>query len=250
MHTGLIEDLKDIWGRIPGLGITWYDESLALTCGDFGTCASAEFKEAVVSFDEMMNGGPNDAMIARFHAYMDKRFGLHPPDVMVCTHPVAICQLFMRWVDKGVIIVLYQAVFLEFLVTQKQPLLAEYLRLMNNPVHAVLANNLYHQAEALRLTGREPRFLPSLCRYTRAAFVPDKPAPYIVQLSRNGAASAATYQALHADFKNTTTMCKNDLVFRDFVRFSSYKDFEDVSAILYFPYTVSLMSHFEVMSCL
>ena len=194
-HTGLIEDLKDIWGRIPALIVTWVDESLAVNCASFGTCASDAFKAAVSFDDVVLNGGVNDAMIARFDAYIARRFGASPPNVMVCAHPSALCQLFLSWAaNGGTSVVLYQAVQLEFTINtpvSQQAWLEVYMRLAGSPRNAVLANNLYHQAETLWLTGHKPVYLPSLCRYTHATYVPGKPRPYSIMLAarasrRNG----------------------------------------------------------------
>jgi hypothetical protein len=224
------------------------DESLAITCGAFGTCASPAFT-AAVSFDELINrGGPNDAMIARFQAYIAARFPSRLPDVFVCTHPVAICRLFMAAANQS-IIVLYQAVFLEFTAADVQALLRDYLVLAADPRHVLLANNRYHQAEAKLLTGYEPRYMPNLCRYTKTDYAPRKVSPYLVQISRSVAPqpiSAAVLQNVYAEYTKANE-CPNSLRFRDFTGFSSFNEyFEDVSAVVYFPYTVSLMSAFEV----
>lgn len=231
--------MKDIWGRIPELEVSWTDESLAATCGNCGTCASAEFR-AVVSFDEMLNdGGPSDAMRARFYDYIQARFPAGPPDVFVCTHPVTLCRLFMPWANVSTIVA-YQAVFVEFLANPVQPFLRDYLHLASSPArHVLLANNRYHQAEAKWVTGHEPIFMPSLCRYTRVSFVPRKAPPYILQLSRGSAVDAATLRVEHAAFA-AAHGCAHAVEYRDFASFTSFADaFSTISAVLYFPYTVS-----------
>jgi hypothetical protein len=169
LHTGLIEDLKDIWGRIPGLNITWVDESQAVTCSFFGTCATSEFQRADL-LHWIFRESVTDAMLEWFRAYITARFGSLPPDVMVCAHPVNLCRLFIPWADNGTRVVAYQAVYLEFTNNRHtlQPFLRDYLHLARNPSHAVLANNLYSQEETKWLTGFRPTYLPSLCRYTRA----------------------------------------------------------------------------------
>ena len=247
----MIEDLKDIWRRIPNVRLTWVDESLATTCNSFDTCASAEFKAAAISFQELISGGghSNAATLVRFQKYIEARFPSRLPDVFVCTHPVAICRLFMAAANRSVI-VLYQAVFLEFTATDVQALLRDYLALAADPRHVLLANNRYHQAETLLLTGHEPRYMPSLCRYTRTEYIPRKLPPFVVQISRSTTfpqpITAAVLEGAYTEYVKTNE-CPKNIRFRDFIGFTSFREyFQDVSAVIYFPYTVSLMSAFEV----
>jgi hypothetical protein len=152
----------------------------------------------------------------------------------------------MSVADQSVIVV-YQAVFLEFAVTDVQSLLRDYLAIASDRKHVVLSNNRHHQVETSLLTGYTPLYMPSLCRYTNASYIPGKAIPHIIQIARSRSSqpvSAAMLEAAYAEY-NRADSCPNRLVFRDFAGFTTYTEFMDISAVLYFPYTVSLMSAFE-----
>jgi hypothetical protein len=64
--------------------------------------------------------------------------------------------------------------------------------------------------------------------------------------AREESADIGRIQAQFDAYKQTHTCENRDATFRHHRGFSSFKEFEDLSAVLYYPYTVSLMSAFEI----
>ena len=251
LHHGLVEDLKWIWSRMPEINVTWIDKSLSVYChfADPPTCASEIFKSTVLSFDDIIQNRP--AGRDRFAQYFETLMKQTPVDIVVCTHPMSGCQIYVPFADR-VSIIAYQAVPLTaFLPTarEKNVFFQEYMAWSKDSRHLLLVNNKYHQEQTFYETGYRPTYLRNVCAYTRHKSQPVSFEPHLrtILIGRKPSEASASARALQGALERykASAPCNYNIQFMDYHGHSGFSFLENISAIVYYPYTVSLMSFFE-----
>ena len=289
MHIGPISDLKQIWR---GIGMETHDESLSAHCSRTRTCARSL---RVLTADNGMtlgehvaddmsrtatsksinpmsrSGGQGVTVRERFYeAYHNSTMMLRM-DAVVCSHPVAGCEVFFPLGLPIVLFVttrfdlgrLYSAAALERWILAVRAIAGMEVSSDSNSPDSnstlgtpgvVVANNQYDAAYVEYFTGIRPQVLPSLCRNTGGSLwswpvsrrqvlldvCDDVRCPPFRQTAMRKL--VGSLQHLHA----AQSAAKWELAeLRRLYPTYTFEDLAQHPAIVLFPYQVSVMSLFE-----
>ena len=236
VHTGLAEDLKALWSRhVTEFEFVFYDFSLAWQCKWYGTCADGNFTR-ILSTEDILAGAP-DAAVTRFYDHFASDPRMKEVDLFLCTHPVNGCRVFYPF-NKTIVAV--AAVPVSFTAPNKPQFVAEFRRLAADDRNVVGANNRYHQAEILSQTGVLVHYLRSHALYNTAEYDRSrKPSgKFIVARTPTPIGATDIQRAYDAAYGG-------ELRFVNF-QGGGIEAYAAYDAVIYFPYTFSLMTFFEL----
>jgi hypothetical protein len=159
LHIGVISDLKDL---LCELGVAVTDWTLSDQSNIIGRIRTPVIGVNELSFPRLL-----DSDIYLFHKVYDRY--LSKFDGFICTHTPAMVRLFLKY-DKPVICVIstrYEHPYTDRADDWEQ-LNSELQRAHSSGQLILIANNRGDADYLTYYTGLEPRFIPSICKYTGA----------------------------------------------------------------------------------
>ncbi|KAL9643487.1 hypothetical protein ABK040_010101 [Willaertia magna] len=242
---------------------------------DFGNCmffkGTCKQRLKVLSFDDWkgfsLDPCPNQMRRAFFNAYKyDPE--MERVDAVICSHPVANCELYMP-LNKSLII--YATTRIEFgrddkHVEWRKPYITsasnlrwkqwidELVRIGKNPRNVIAANNMYDAHYIKYHTGLDAEYIPSWCGDSGVSYNPKRTeillGPYRDNLDyprfdEEEAWKHPIMRALTVSITSSGTKLKFIRLRQEYPQYK-LEDLANHPALVYIPYQVSTMSFFEM----
>lgn len=234
-HVTPVMDFKSLLSPI---GVKIIDQSLSYYCGNVGTCANTL---KVINRDNGMRLTPE--IIDQFYQTYAGDAQMKRVTAFVCTLPVAMCELFVRFNRSMIIIatIRYEQARPE---PEKWGALNELLlNVSRHPRSIIAANNLYDAKYIEYFTGLKPIVVPNYCAYLTDEYKPTRRQFLVTPIH-----STELYDKILLEFDEEIMRRQADLTLFPLRQLYPQYLFADLTAhpgIVYFPYQVSMSSFTE-----
>ena len=231
-HVTPVMDMKSL--LLP-IGVKIYDKSLSYYCGSVGTCAK---NLRVINKENGMRLTPE--LISQFYdAYKDD-LEMKRVTAFVCTLPVAMCELFVKF-NKSMIIIAtirYEQARPE---PEKWKALNQLIvNISKQPKSLVAANNLYDAKYIEYFTGVKTVVIPNYCAYLHDVYNPTRKQFLMAPIH-----STELYDDFFTEFDEAIMKKRVDLFLVPLRQMYPQYLFADLAAhqgVVYIPYQVSMSS--------
>lgn len=243
-HISPIADLKSL---LQGYNVRFLDKSLSNHCHLTNTCA--DNLSVLNKFNGITLGKCPNALRREFYAHYRQDREFLSADVLVCTHAMPICELFMAFCKPMVLIASTRYEIGRHDAISWGRWNANLRVILSNPFNTLAANNQYDLEYLKYFTGlSEIAYLPSYCGYVNTWYAPQREKPFLLAPARGVSyvLHAELFKALKAHNEATPSKPFVIKAIRDVypIHFQ-YSDLSQHPGIVLLPYQVSIMSLFE-----